>query len=52
MNAHVWMDVSRYEQEVENIAAGLAALDPEHADAYRGNTDAYVQRLDALKEKV
>ena len=46
------LDVSRYEQEVENIAAGLAALDPEHADAYRGNTDAYVQRLDALKEKV
>ncbi|MDY5647413.1 MAG: metal ABC transporter substrate-binding protein [Lachnospiraceae bacterium] len=52
VNAHVWMDVSRYEQEVENIAAGLAALDPEHADVYRGNTDAYVQRLDALKEKV
>lgn len=48
-NPHVWMDVSKYMQEVDNIAKGLAALDPAHADQYRQNADRYCKKLEPLQ---
>lgn len=48
-NAHAWMSVATYEQQVANIADGLAAADREHSALYQENVDAYKDKLDALK---
>lgn len=48
-NPHVWMDVSKYMQEVDNIAGGLASLDPVHAEQYRQNAEAYHKKLEPLR---
>ena len=48
-NAHAWMSVATYEQQVANIADGLAAADREHGALYQENADAYKDKLDALK---
>ena len=48
-NAHAWMSVATYEQQVANIADGLAAADREHSALYQENADAYKDKLDALK---
>ena len=50
MNPHVWVSVSNAIEQVKNIANGLAAEDPAHADAYRANALAYVEKLEALKK--
>ena len=48
-NPHVWVSVSLAMKQVENIARGLAKIDPVHADLYRKNADAYLVQLDALR---
>ncbi len=50
-NAHAWMSVATYEEQVSNIAAGLAAADANHAADYQKHADAYTVKLDALKER-
>lgn len=45
---HFWMDPGRAAQMVENIAAGLSGLDPEHAGAFEKNRDAALSALEAL----
>ncbi len=47
-NAHVWMSVAAYTQQVETIRDGLTAVDAAHAADYRANTDAYLSELDTL----
>jgi len=42
---HIWMDPYRAGQMVENIAAGLSALDPDHAAAYGENRNAALHAL-------
>jgi len=48
LNAHVWMDPKLAMMQVQKIADGLAAADPEHADAYLANAAAYAARLETL----
>lgn len=45
---HVWMDVSLWQAAARTLADRLAALDPDHADAYRDNAAAVLARLDTL----
>jgi manganese/iron transport system substrate-binding protein len=47
---HTWMDPNNVMQWADNIATGLsqADQDPTHADAYRKNADAYIQKLKDL----
>ena len=52
MNAHVWLDPSLAMVQVRNIAEGLANADPDHADAYRSNADAYILKLEQLKAEI
>ena len=52
LNAHVWMDPKLAMVQVQNIADGLAAVDPEHADAYQVNAGAYIARLEALDAQI
>jgi len=51
-NPHIWVSISGAMAETENIAKGLAAADPAHAQAYEKNAADYVARLDALRRKM
>ncbi len=52
MNAHVWLDPPLAMVQVRNIAEGLANADPDHADAYRSNAEAYILKLEQLKAEI
>lgn len=51
-NAHVWVSVSLAMRQVEAIAGGLALADPVHAEAYRHNAAAYLEKLDRLRGRM
>ncbi len=51
-NAHVWLDASNAQQMVRNLADGLMAALPGHADAIALNRDAYLARLADLQEEL
>jgi ABC-type Zn uptake system ZnuABC Zn-binding protein ZnuA len=51
-NPHLWTNPPYAEEYAGIVAEELTALDPEGADAYRANLDAFVQRLDALDAAV
>lgn len=46
---HIWLDPARAAQMVQNIADGLSALYPAHAEAFRKNADTYCRTLAQLK---
>lgn len=52
VNAHAWMSVSAYKQQIDNIAAGLEEADAMHKENYRINADAYRKALEALEEEI
>ncbi|WP_226574895.1 metal ABC transporter substrate-binding protein [Acuticoccus sediminis] len=45
---HAWQDLSNAVLYVDAIAEGLSAADPEGAETYRANADAYIAKLTAL----
>ena len=45
---HVWLSLRNAEKLVAVIADTLAEIDAEHADAYRGNAETYLEKLQAL----
>ena len=47
-NAHIWLDPANAIVMVNNLADGLIAALPRHADAIAANRDAYIARLTAL----
>ena len=49
-NAHVWLDAGNAALMVANLAEGLMAACPEHAEAIAANRDAYLTRLADLDE--
>ncbi|MDO5293399.1 MAG: metal ABC transporter substrate-binding protein [bacterium] len=51
-NAHIWLDPERYEQQIENIAEGLAKLDPEHSDTYKSNAKGYIEKVAVLETEM
>ncbi|OGV53894.1 MAG: metal ABC transporter substrate-binding protein [Lentisphaerae bacterium GWF2_50_93] len=51
-NPHVWVSVSLHIRQVKNIAEGLSKYDPKHAGGYRRNADAYVGKLEQMREKI
>lgn len=44
-NPHAWMSPANAEVYIRNIARALSDLDPEHADEYEANADAYLGRV-------
>lgn len=48
-NAHAWMSVELYRQQIENIADGLAEADPVHSENYFANAGIYDGKLEALQ---
>jgi zinc transport system substrate-binding protein len=51
-NPHVWVGISGAIEQVKNLGASLEKADAPHAALYRVNTQAYVARLEALREKM
>jgi zinc transport system substrate-binding protein len=51
-NPHLWVSISNAILQVQNISDTLCALGPANADKYRENTQAYVDKLAAQKEKM
>ncbi|MEE1248629.1 MAG: metal ABC transporter substrate-binding protein [Lachnospiraceae bacterium] len=51
-NAHVWMNVSDYEIQVQTIADELGELIPEEALAFAENANAYLAKLDVLEQEI
>lgn len=49
---HVWFDVSMWAEAAGAVRDALAGHDPEHADGYRANAAAYIERLDVLHRDV
>lgn len=49
---HAWQSLGNAEVYVNNIATGLAQVDPAHADEYRRNADSYILRLKALDARL
>lgn len=45
---HVWMDPALWQNVVNEVARALTQADPEHADMFAANLEAYTQDLTAL----
>ncbi|MGW6023048.1 metal ABC transporter substrate-binding protein [Streptomyces sp. NPDC055099] len=48
---HVWLDPVKYAEVAEGVGKALEKADPDHASAYKKNTKALVEKLDALNTK-
>lgn len=51
-NPHVWVSISNAIKQVENIAAQLGEIDPEHKSQYDANAKAYIEKLAALRQEM
>lgn len=51
-NAHVWLSPSNAVVMTRAISEALSALNPDNADLYATNADAYIARIEALAEKL
>lgn len=47
-NAHVWVSVKSYIEQVEKISKELQLIDAENATIYEQNTKAYIEKLEQL----
>jgi len=47
---HAWQDPTQVMVYVKNIAKSLSSLDPEGAESYKHNSDAYLKELQALDD--
>ena len=47
---HVWFDIALWAKCADHAARKLIALDPDHAEDYRRNAEAYMDRLAELHE--
>lgn len=51
-NAHIWLDAGNAIQMVNNLADGLTAALPVHAESIEANRAAYIARLTALDDEL
>lgn len=50
-NPHVWLSITKEISQINNIADGLSKADPKHAEKYKLNASAYIDKLKKLKEE-
>ena len=50
-NAHAWMSISNYMEQVRAITDGLVKADRNHSEEYKENCEAYLSKLERLKQK-
>lgn len=51
-NPHLWVSITNCMEQVRNLSEGIIALDPEHEAEYRVNTETYLEKLSALRDKM
>jgi len=51
-NPHVWVSITNEIIQVRNIAEQLSSIDKVHSKQYKANADAYIGKLEILKEKM
>jgi len=51
-NPHIWLSARNAITQVKNIRDGLVASDPENAQTYTKNAEAYIRRLAALDKDI
>ncbi len=51
INAHLWTSIEKYIIQVENVAEGLKANNPENAEIYEKNANQYIEELKQLRER-
>lgn len=49
---HIWLDMQNAIQMVRNIESAFCKVDPDHADTYQANAEAYIEKLSALDEEL
>lgn len=49
LDPHAWQSLANGRRYAQNVADGLVAADPAHAQAYRERAAAYIARIDALE---
>jgi zinc transport system substrate-binding protein len=48
---HVWLSLGNASVLVQEISDAVQKIDPEHADTYKNNTSAYIEKLNALDKE-
>ena len=51
-NPHIWMSLSNYIKQVQNITEGLKEMDVPHREKYEQNSSEYVTKLNELKSSM
>lgn len=51
-NAHIWVSISLYIEQVKNIANELAKVDTNNAEVYLNNAEKYITCLEDLKKEM
>jgi len=51
-NEHIWLSITNAIIQVKNIGEGLSKIDKEHESLYLANADAYVKRLEDLRNEL
>lgn len=51
-NPHIWVSISNYIRQVENICDGLILVDTDNREKYIENKEKYLERLGKLKERM
>ncbi|MGQ0457119.1 MAG: zinc ABC transporter substrate-binding protein [Hyphomicrobium sp.] len=51
-DGHIWLDTSNAKLIVESVASTLAAKYPEHADAFKSNAAATVEKIEKLTTEI
>lgn len=52
VNPHLWVSISEYIKQVQNIADGLSQNDLKNSDKYQANAKIYISKLEAEKQKM
>lgn len=51
-NEHLWLSPSRYAAQVAAVRDALCALNPDAADTYRKNAEAYLEQIGAVQHQL
>ena len=49
---HIWLDMQNAIQMVKNIEDAFCEADPDNAETYKANAEAYIEKLEALDSEL